>query len=138
MRWPKPCFSISDPARVREIMETLKATGAYTFKDFNRDTFTASRCTDAEIAGIIQRVYRAHGYVVDPHTACAFKELNPERVSVVLATASPAKFPETIRAAIGVEARDPSLEALKTRPVVKYPIKARAADIRAFVEAHAV
>jgi threonine synthase len=127
-----------DPARVRGVMAAFKATGAYTFKDFNRDTFTASRCTDAEIAGIIQRVYRAHGYVVDPHTACAFKELSPDRVNVVLATASPAKFPETIRAAIGIEATHPSLEALKSRPVVKYPIKARAADIRAFIEAHAV
>src|SRR5471030_2164816 len=104
-----------DPARVRGVMAAFKATGAYTFKDFNRDTFTASRCTDAEIAGIIQRVYRAHGYVVDPHTACAFKELNPDRVSVVLATASPAKFPETIKSAIGIEPTHPSLEALKSR-----------------------
>ncbi len=127
-----------DPVRVREVMQTFKATGAYAFKDFNRDIFTASRCTDAEIAGVIQRVYRAHGYVVDPHTACAFKELNPERVSVVLATASPAKFPETIRSAIGVEATHPSLEALKSRPVVKHRLKARAADIRTFIEAHAV
>src|SRR5476649_20275 len=90
-----------DPAKVREVMQTFKETGAYTFANFNRDTFTASRCADAEIPGIIARVHREHGYICDPHTACAFKELSPDRVSIVLATASPAKFPETIRAAIG-------------------------------------
>jgi len=127
-----------DPARVREVMQTFKATGTYAFKDFNRDTFTASRCTDAEIAGIIQRVHRTHGYIADPHTACAFKDLNPDRVSVVLATASPAKFPDTIKAAIGIAPTHPSLEALKSRPLVKYPIKTDAAAIRAFIESHGV
>jgi threonine synthase len=127
-----------DPARVREVMSTFKATGAYTFANFDRGIFTASRCADAEIPGIIARTYRENGYIADPHTACGFKELNPNRVSVVLATASPAKFPETIKAAIGLEPTHPSLEALKSRPVVKHKIKADAAAIRAFIEAHAV
>ena len=127
-----------DPARVREVMRTFKQTGRYSFEKFDRDTFTASRTTDAEIATVIARVYREHGYVVDPHTACGFKELNANRVSVVLATASPAKFPETIKAAIGVEPTHPSLEALKSKPIVKHPQKAEASAIRAFIDAHAV
>jgi threonine synthase len=100
--------------------------------------FTASRCSDAEIPGIIARVYREHGYIVDPHTACGFKDLNPNRLSVVLATASPAKFPDTIRAAIGVEPTDPGLEVLKTRPIVKHRLSADPGAIRAFIAAHAV
>lgn len=127
-----------DSAKVREVMQTFKASGVYRFENFNRDTFSASRSTDAEIAGIIQRVHKAYGYVSDPHTACAFKELNPDRVSVVLSTASPAKFPETIQAAIGLEPTHPSLEALKSRPVVKYPIKAEPAAIKHFIDTHAV
>ena len=127
-----------DPARVREVMNTFKRTGRYVFENFNRDTFTASRTTDAEIAEIMKRVYRKHGYVVDPHTACAFKELNPERVNVVLATASPAKFPDTIKSAIGLEPTHPSLEALKSKPIVKHRVKADPAAIRAFIEARAV
>ena len=127
-----------DPAKVREVMQTFKTTGSYVFANFNRDTFTASRCTDREIPGIITRVYREHGYIVDPHTACGFKELSPDRVSVVLATASPAKFPDTIRAAIGVEPTHPSLEALKSRPVVKHRLSADSAAVRAFIEQHAV
>jgi threonine synthase len=127
-----------DPARVREVMQAFKQSGDYRFENFDRATFSASRCTDAEIPGIIQRVYREHGYVVDPHTACAFKEHNPERVNVVLSTASPAKFPDTIRAAIGVEPTHPSLEALKTRPIAKHLVKAEPGAIRAFIERHAV
>ena len=127
-----------DPARVRGIMAEFKATGAYRFDGWERGTFTASHCTDAEIPGIIARVHREHGYIVDPHTACAFREFSPDRLSVVLATASPAKFPETIRAAIGLEPTDPALEALKSRPVIKHRLPANAAAIRAFIETHAV
>ncbi len=127
-----------DPARVREVMQTFKATGAYTFENFNRDTFSASRCTDAEIPTLIADVYRKYGYVIDPHTACGFKELTPGRVNVVLSTAHPAKFPETIRAAIGVESTHPSLEALKSLSLAKHRLPATREAIRAFVESHAV
>ena len=126
-----------DPARVREIMGVFKATGAYAFKEFGRDVFTASRCTDAEIPGIIGRVYRDHRYLVDPHTACAFKDLSPDRVSVVLGTAHPAKFPDAMRSAIGLEPKHPSLEALKALPIVKHRLPADASAIRAFIEKHA-
>jgi threonine synthase len=83
-------------------------------------------------------VYREFGYIVDPHTACGFKDLDPGRTSVVLATASPAKFPETIRAAIGLEPTHPSLEALKGLPIVKYRIPASASAVREFVSQRAV
>jgi len=127
-----------DPVKVRSVMETFKRTGAYTFENFNRDTFSASRCSDAEIPGIIQRVHRDYGYIADPHTACGFKELSSERLNVVLSTASPAKFPETIKQAIGVEPTHPSLEALKAKPIVKHRLKAEPAAIRAFIDQHAV
>ena len=83
-------------------------------------------------------MYRRFGYVADPHTACGFKDLNPDRVSVVLATAHPAKFPDTIVSAIGVEPRHPTLEALKTRPLVKHRIAAEPAVIKQFIESNAV
>ncbi len=126
-----------DAARVRAVMRTFQATGRYTFENFDRDSFSSTRTSDAEIARIITRVHRDYGYIVDPHTACGFQELNPERVNVVLATASPAKFPDTIRAAIGLEPTHPSLEALKSRAIVKHRIKATPAAMRAFIDAHA-
>jgi threonine synthase len=127
-----------DPERVREVMAAFKAAGAYTFENFDRDTFTASRTTDADIPDIIRRVYQDHGYITDPHTACGFKALSKERPSIVLATASPAKFPDTIVSAIGIEPTHPSLETLKARPLVKHKLPANAAAIRAYLDAHAV
>lgn len=127
-----------DPARVREVMQTFKSSGGYHFENFDRATFSASRCSDDEIPGIVKRVHQDYGYIVDPHTACAFKEHNPDRVNIVLATASPAKFPETILKATGIEPTDASLEGLKTRPIVKHHITTDAAAIRAFIEAHAL
>ncbi|MBT5902199.1 MAG: threonine synthase [Opitutaceae bacterium] len=127
-----------DPARVREVMATFKATGKYTFGDFDRDTFSASRCDDAQIPAIIKSVHAQYGYVADPHTACAFADIDPDRLSVVLATAHPAKFPETIQSAIGITPTHPSLEILKQRPIIKHPVAADANAIRAFIEARAV
>jgi len=136
-------FSVGrDPARVREVMQTFKTTGSYRFENFNRDTFSASRTTDAEISSIIGRVHRDFGYVADPHTACAFKDIEAgdgsDRVRIVLATASPAKFPDTIQQAIGIEPKDPSLEALKARPIQKHRIPATVPAIRDFIDQHAV
>jgi len=127
-----------DPARVREIMQAIKADGHYRFSYFDRDTFSTSRCTDAQIPGIIQDVHRRYGYIVDPHTACGFCGLSPGRTNVVLATASPAKFPETIVAAIGQEPRHPSLEALKALPLEKHRIEAKPEVIKRFIDGHAV
>ena len=70
--------------------------------------------------------------------ACGFKDLAPDRVNIVLATASPAKFPETIQRAIGLTPTHPSLEALKSKPIVKHRLKATPDAIRAFIDARAV
>jgi threonine synthase len=126
----------TDGERVKAVMEQIREKGEYRFTDFDRDTFTSSRCSDDEIQGIIRRVHLDHGYIVDPHTACAFKDISGP--SVVLATAHPAKFPEAIRAAIGIEPTHPSLEALKSRPIIRHKIVADAAAIRGFIESRAV
>ncbi len=98
--------------------------------------FTATRADDGEIVSIIRAVHHRHQYVIDPHTACGFKDLDPARPSVVLATAHPAKFPEAIRAAIGQEITHPTLEALKAKPVVKHRMKAEAEAIKRFIAAN--
>ena len=43
-----------------------------------------------------------------------------------------------LNAAIGVEPTHPSLEALKSRPIVKHRIRATDADVKAFIDHHAV
>ena len=127
-----------DSARLRAIMADLKTKGAYRFENFDHDTFSSSCATDAEIIGLIRRVHERFNYVVDPHTACAFKELNRDRVSIVLSTAHPAKFPAALVDAIGTEPTHPALDALKSRPIVKHRLPANEAAIQAYIEQHAV
>ncbi len=127
-----------DAGRVGEAMSNFKDSGVQNFTSFDRDIFSASRCLDSEIPGIISRIHDRFGYVADPHTACAFKELTPDRSSVVLATASPAKFPNTIREAIGIEPKHPSLDKLESLPIVKHLVKADSGVIAKFVADHSI
>jgi threonine synthase len=127
-----------DAARLRGAMADIRERGDYRLPGFAAGCFTSSRCTDGQIRGLIASVHREFGYVVDPHTACGFQDLGADRPSVVLATAHPAKFPETIREAIGIEPTHPALEALKSRPLVRHKIVADAGAIRAFIDSRAV
>ena len=125
-----------DSARVREIMQSFRDTGRVRFENFENEAFSSSRTDDSGIVEIIRRVHRDHGYIVDPHTACGFTELDPARPHVVLSTAHPAKFPDTVNTAIGQEPTSPILEKLKTLQVRNYPLSAETADIRSFIETH--
>ncbi|MGB0459908.1 MAG: threonine synthase [Opitutales bacterium] len=128
----------SDPAKVREIMHTFKSTGRYEFENFDRQSFGSSRTDDAEIASLIEAVHARYDYVVDPHTACGFqKDGVGDGPEIILATAHPAKFPDTIVEAIGEEPTHPSLEVLKDRPIVKHYVDPTPAAIKAFMLEHA-
>lgn len=121
-----------DPKKVAGIMATFKATGKYTFENFDTGTFSSSRADDSDIAAIIREVNGKYGYVVDPHTACAFADL-PEGPSLILATAHPAKFPDTIQAAISIDSTHPTLEDLKSKEVVKHHVEPTPEAIKAFM-----
>jgi threonine synthase len=125
-----------EPEKVREVMARMKAGEVVEFGAGALETgFRASSMGDSEIPGVIEQVWRKFGYVVDPHTACAFTDLLPDRVNVVLATASPAKFPEVVAQATGSEPIHPTLEALKERALVRHPLPAEVEAVKAFVEA---
>jgi threonine synthase len=120
--------------RVREVMAKMKSGEAVQFEP-TETGFRASRMMDVEIPGVIERVWKTHEYVVDPHTACAFTEMAKDRVSVVLATASPAKFPEVVEQATGREPIHSTLEALKERVLERHPLPAEVEAVKAFVQA---
>ena len=124
-----------DSTKVRNIIQAFKETGEYVFENFDSAGFTSSRSDDAQIEQIIKEVYSKYGYVVDPHTACGFEE-GFEGKEIILATAHPAKFPDTIQAAIGEDSTHPSLEVLKSKEIVKYSVDPTPAAIKAFIRAH--
>ena len=124
-----------DSDKVCTIIKTFKSTGTFVFEDFNRDTFTSSRTSDEEIASIIKEVYEKYAYVLDPHTACGFSE-TIDGPSIILATAHPAKFPDTIEKSIGLEVLHPSLESFKTKPIVKYSVEPNPEAIKQFMRSH--
>jgi threonine synthase len=84
--------------------------------------FAAVAASEARIADSIRAVRDACGYVMDPHTACAYAAAGssgPDRLvpEVILATASPAKFPDVIAEITGTRpALPPRLERLMTAP----------------------
>jgi threonine synthase len=121
-----------DQERVRNLMLRLKE-GHHLTLPRTPTGLRASRMDDAAIVETITRVWNQYGYVVDPHTACAFTDLAPDRVSVILSTASPAKFPEVVAQATGSEPRHPTLEALKSTPLERHPLAATAEAVKAFI-----
>ena len=126
-------FMNADSAGVRQVMASFKEKGSYRFDSFNSHGFSSSRVVDDELPQIIRNVHSRYDYLVDPHTACAFKDLDPDCHHLVLATAHPAKFPAVFRETGLPEPTSPSLEILKGREIVKHRIRPTKDEIQAFV-----
>jgi threonine synthase len=99
-----------DPERCGELMAGLRDKGHYEITDVMREyigDFYGGYATEAETTAAIARVYREHGYVIDPHTAVAAsvyekyrRESGDDKITVVISTASPYKFPRSVVTAI--------------------------------------
>lgn len=92
----------------------------------------ASSIGDEDTIASMRRVYEEVGYVADPHTAVGLEAARRYRIEtrsdeslVVLATAHPAKFPETVQLALGAEAqRLDALADIWTQPTLVEEIEA--------------
>ena len=124
-----------DSAKVRDVMARMKA-GEPVMLPKPQTSFRATRMDDAHIERVIAQMWKDWKYILDPHTACAFTEMAQDRVSVVLSTASPAKFPDVVKKATGQEPTHPTLEALKDKPLQTHPLPATTDAVKAFIAAH--
>ncbi|MFC4625092.1 threonine synthase [Daeguia caeni] len=105
-----------DAGAIRGLMDSLKQSGGFTIADQPlaaiRAGFSAGRSTVAETADMIRNVLESDGYLLDPHSAIGVKvaRANADATTpmVVLATAHPAKFPDAVKAACGVEPQLPN------------------------------
>lgn len=106
-------FSLTQDANeVSEYMNQLAATGRYEVservKDKLKKHFYGYCCDDQQTKKVIAKVYQAHCYLVDPHTAVAYDALEQYRAQtqdqtpcLIVSTASPFKFCESVLEALG-------------------------------------
>ncbi|HUY68310.1 MAG TPA: threonine synthase [Alphaproteobacteria bacterium] len=134
----------ADSAKVRETIGGFQESGAFEVSKLQlataRQLFTAGSADDELTLATIRDVHRENGLVIDPHTAVGVavarklsREL-PEPV-IVPATAHPAKFPETIKRALGTEPpMPPALAALLQKPEQTAVLPADVKKVAQFIE----
>ncbi|OZI76155.1 MULTISPECIES: threonine synthase [Bordetella] len=136
-----------DPQRVRALWADLARDG---FFDLSADRpafesqygFVAGTSTHADRLAVIRSTYDATGVLVDPHTADGVKVarefVEPGVPMLVLETALPAKFSDTIEEALGKPVTPPpalaDLESLPQRVTV---LDCDAQLVRRYIEANA-
>jgi len=97
-----------DTSKVCQCMEKLQSDGVYKVSDeilkkLSKD-FDALCCTEEESQRAIADVWKEHSYLMDPHTSVAWHcamQKKGENPMVVLSTASPYKFPQSVLKALG-------------------------------------
>ena len=107
-------FALSgeDDKQTAAYMEALSQTGRYTvtaeIKTALDQFFWADFCDDEQTKALIGSTYQNQGYLMDTHTAVAFDVLEKYRVAtgdmtptVVVSTASPYKFADSVLEALG-------------------------------------
>ncbi len=103
-----------DGQQVAEYMDQLAASGSYQLEGaplkLIQRRFFAAWVDEVETEETIEEVAHDHGYLLDTHTAVAWRALAKYRIltddptySVVLSTASPYKFPDAVLRALGKE-----------------------------------
>ena len=97
-----------DDQKVSSLMKKLKDKGSFKLekKELNqiKKDFKAVRISDEETLQIIKEIYDNEKFIIDPHTATAFGAVQKSeelKNKVVLGTAHPYKFFETVKKATG-------------------------------------
>ena len=141
-----------DSARVKALFQKVESAGGFDLSgaagsdgdEFARVMqygFASGKSTHADRLATIRFAQDTYGITIDTHTADGIKvareHLTPGVTMIVLETALPAKFNETIREALGRDAVRPAgfenIEALPQRFEV---MAADAAKVKAFVAQH--
>lgn len=113
-------FMLSDDSSVRKWMEQLNSVGEYDVgteiqSAICRD-FASGCTTDEEAKALIKELFTAQKYLMDTHTADAYAVLAEMRKSgkvfptVVVSTASPFKFCDSVLDALGEDSSKPGAE----------------------------
>ena len=103
-----------DDKKVTSLMNDLKTNGFFKLEkdsiELIQKHFYAEKISDEETLAIIKELNIESKFVLDPHTATAFgavKKINNISEVVILGTAHPYKFLETVKKATGEEVKEP-------------------------------
>jgi threonine synthase len=123
-----------DAEKVFKILSELKEKGIVHI-DMSRapKSISSISTNDSEIEDAIRIFYTQHGYILDPHTACAYKGIDPASRNIIVSTASPAKFPKVIEKCTGIIPKDEVLERLRTREKVFVSMGVDAEKIKEYI-----
>ena len=104
-----------DDKKVASLMEDLKTKGFFKLDweivQIIKKNFCAEKINDEETINIIKNLNIESKFILDPHTATAFgaaKKINNLSETIILGTAHPYKFLETVKKATGIEIKAPS------------------------------
>jgi threonine synthase len=136
-----------EPARVRQLFHEVETEGGFDLAksgDFARVAefgFVSGRSTHAARVETIRDVYARYQTMIDTHTAdglsVARQYLEPGVPMIVLETAQPIKFGETIHEALAREAERPvAFEGLEALPQRFDVLPADAARVKDYIVAH--
>ncbi len=122
-------------------MDDFQATGeARLAQPPDEDVFLATAVDTADTMEVIRAVHKETGYLADPHTAVGLSAARRLKIAgpvVCIATAHPAKFPESVDAAVGEHvAEHPRLEALKGLPTRRTVVPAYVEAIKSYIVAN--
>ena len=141
-----------DAARVRALFAKVESHGGFDlsgaqgsdgdeFKNIGRYGFVSGKSTHADRLRTIRAVQENYGITIDTHTAdglkVALEHLQTGIPMIVLETALPAKFNETIRLALGRDAERPAgFEDIEDLPQKFEVIEADVATIKHYIAQH--
>ncbi len=127
-----------DGTKVDQYMQRLNETGVYSVDDETlariQKEFKAGCLNEEDVLKAIKTCYEENGYLLDTHTAVGYgvyenyrQETNDQTPTILLSTASPYKFPESVYEALTGESVDvyTAIEKLheKTGVEIPYPLK---------------
>ena len=142
-------FLKQDSAKTAELFyQQLSTKGAFNLSaesDFvnlkSRYGFVSGKSTHDDRLRTIRRMHSVYGQVVDPHTAdgvkVALEHMNPGEPMVVLETALPVKFADTIMQAIQQMPQVPhKFKDLESMPLKFEVMPPDISQVKKFIEAH--
>ncbi|MEG0593484.1 MAG: threonine synthase, partial [Coprobacillus sp.] len=127
-------FLSQDASKVKGYMDKLNETGVYEVDEdllkIVKDNFKAGCLSEEDVLKAIKVCYEESGYVLDTHTAIGYgvykeyqKDSHDNTKTIILSTASPYKFPESVYEALTGETLNEydAIEALNKKTNVNVP-----------------